>query len=592
MWVANNNIREDEVQRTIGSITMNYAITDWLTFDYVAGRDFFMQHFKAVSEWGSAGSAHEGAIREFNRESEKITSTAILTLDRNITEDLNIKALVGNNIQTDFARNTFTEGERFRNPTLHSINNLQEIRNSQSTARRRVIGVFGDVTLDYNRWMVLGVTARNDWSSTLPVENRSFFYPSYSLAFIPSEFLPDNITDVLSFAKIRASYAQVGKDAPPHRLTQTLTQFFGINSGWRNDPFAGNPILKPEITTELEIGTDIRLWNGRLNLDLTYYERESDDQIIQPRVTPVTGAILQTVNSGSVENKGLEFLLTGQIIKQEDMIWESSLNMFGNRSRLTKLFGDLVEFPVTYGQVSSQAIASSWLGEPLFGIVGTDYARTEDGQVIVDEEGYPVIDSEKRYIGNREPDLYFGLNNTFRYKSFEFSFLIDGTSGADIMNATSQFLLSSGNHAMLEEYRNREFIMEGVVQDNDGNLILDDNGNPVTNDTPIVLDQTFFNNYYNLAGTNFVEEVYWVRLRNVNFLYYLPEDLIANIGLTEASINLNFQNLFLWSNYSGGDPEVNNAGPGGGASGAGTMGVDYFQVPNRQAVTLGLNLRF
>ncbi|MFW5725504.1 MAG: SusC/RagA family TonB-linked outer membrane protein [Bacteroidota bacterium] len=584
LWVAHHNEREDEVDRTLLSMNLDYQINDWLNLNYIAGRDYFQQHYKAVREWGSAGNAFEGAISEFNRESEKITSTLIVTADRKVTDMLTVTALVGNNIQSDFARNTFVEGERFRNPTLHSINNLQEVRNSQSTSHRRIIGVFGDITVDYGRWFVLGVTGRNDWSSTLPLANRSFFYPSYSLAFIPSEFFEGNLADVLSFAKLRASYAQVGKDAPPHRLTQTLTQFFGINSGWHNDPFAGNPMLKPEITTEFEVGVDVRLWQGLFNIDFTYYERKSDDQIIQPRVTPVTGAILQTVNSGSVENKGIEMLILSNIIRRDEMAWEASLNLFGNRSRLTKLFGDLVEFPVTYGQVSSQAIASSWLGEPLFGIVGTDYKRTEDGRVIVDEEGYPVIDSEKRYIGNREPDLYYGLNNNFRYKNFEMSFLVDGAYGAEIMNATSQFLISNGSHAMLEEYRNKEFIFDGVYETEEGEYI--------ENDKSIILNREFFQNYYMLAGTNFVEDVYWVRLRNINLIFHLPDAFIGRLGISEASLNVNFQNVALWTNYSGGDPEVNNAGPGGGASGAGTMGVDYFQVPHRKAVTMGLNLRF
>ncbi len=584
LWVAQNNVRQDEVDRTLASLNFDYRITDWLNLNYVAGRDYFQQHYKAVSEWGSAGGAHEGAISEFNRESEKITSTIMLSADGSVTDQLTVTALIGNNIQTDFARNTFIEGERFRNPTLHSINNLQEIRNNQATSQRRIIGLFGDVTIDYNRWLVLGVTGRNDWSSTLPIENRSFFYPSYSFAFIPSEFLEGGLADVLSFAKLRASYSQVGKDAPAHRLAQTLTQFYGINGGWRNDPFAGNPMLKPEITTEFEIGADFRLWQGLFNIDVTYYQRESDDQIIQPRVTPVTGAILQTVNSGSVENKGLEALIVSNIIRNDDMLWQTSLNLFGNRSKLTKLFGDLVEFPVTYGQVSSQAIASSWLGEPLFGIVGTDYERTDDGRVIVDEEGFPLIDSEKRYIGNREPKLYYGFNNNFRYKNFEMSFLVDGTYGAQIMNATSQFLLSSGTHSMLEEYRLREFVFDGVVEVEEGVY--------QENETPIILNREFFQTVYNLAGTNFVEEVYWVRLRNINFVYHLPKAFLGTIGITDASVNVNFQNLYLWTNYSGGDPEVNNAGPGGGASGAGTMGVDYFQVPHKRAVTMGLNLRF
>ncbi len=584
LWVANHNVRSDNVDRTLTSANLRYDINNWLSIDYTAGRDFFMQHYKAVREWGSTGNAYEGAISEFNRESEKITSTLIFTADTKVSDDLTITALAGKNIQMDYAKNTFVEGERFRNPTLHSINNLQEVRTSQSTAKRRVVGVFGDITLDYRRFLVLGATGRNDWSSTLPLDNRSFFYPSFNFGFIPTEITEGPFTDILTFAKLRASYAQVGKDAPPHRLTQTLTQFYGLGEGWRNDPFAGNPILKPEITTEFEVGIDLRFWKGLLNFDVTYYERKSEDQIITPRVTPVTGAILQTVNSGSVENKGLEVLLSARLLESENFLWEPSINAFGNRSELSELFGDLVEFPVTYGQVSSQAIASSWLGEPLFGIVGTDYARTPEGEVIVDSEGYPIIDSEKRYIGNREPKAYLGFNNNIRYRNFELSVLVDGAFGAEVMNATSQFLLTNGSHAMLDEYRNREFVFDGVVEVEEGVY--------ETNTQPIALDRDFFVNYYALAGTNFVEEIYYVRLRNINLIYHLPSEWIARVGMTRASVNLNLQNMHLWTNYSGGDPEVNNAGPGGGASGAGTMGVDYFQVPHRQAITLGINVNF
>ena len=232
----------------------------------------------------------------------------------------------------------------------------------------------------------------------------------------------------------------------------------------------------------------------------------------------------------------------------------------------------------------NKAIASSWLGEALFGIVGTDYERNDEGQVIVNEDGYPFIDSEKRYIGNREPKLYYGFSNDFRYGNLEFSFLVDGAYGAQLLNATSQFLISSGNHVMMEEYRNQEFVFEGVVEMPDGSY--------AANTKPIVMNQTFFNNYYILAGTNFVEEVAWVRLRNVSLTYYIPRQWLSRIIIQYASLNLNFQNLLLLTNYSGGDPEVNNAGPGGGASGAGTMGVDYFQVPPRKAVTFGLNLKF
>lgn len=585
-WTAYNKVRNDEMNRMLGNIHLTYDVTDWFQLDYRIGRDFYNQHYKSVQQWGSSGSAYEGAISEFDRNSNKWTSTFLAKFDHSFVDDFNFNLVLGHNVQSDYAERTSVSGTQFKNPDLHSINNLKDIQNSQYTGQRRVIGAFGDVKFDYKRMLILGVTMRNDWSSTLPEINRSFFYPSYSVGFIFSELLDPSSLDILSFGKIRASYAEVGKDAPPHKLTQTLEQYLGLGGGWKNGAFAGNPALKPEITRELELGVDLRFFEGRLGLDVTYYNRISDDQIITPRVTPVTGAILQTVNSGSVENKGMEIALNVKPVQSDNLKWQLSLNAFGNRSRLTQLFGDLVEFPVTYGQVSSIAIASSRLGEPLFSIIGTDYQRNDAGDVLINEDGYPVIDNEKKYIGNREPDLWYGLVNTLDIgRDFQVSFQIDGALGADILNATGGSLVQNGLHSMLEEYRRKDFIFDGVVEQEDGSF--------VPNTQSVVLDREFFANNYGLVGSNFVETVNWMRLRNVDFSYYLPNKWIERINISNLSLNISLQNLVLLSDYSGGDPQVNNAGPnGGGASGAGTMGVDYYQVPARRSVSFGLNVKF
>lgn len=585
-WTANHKVRNDNLNRILGNLHFTFDVTDWLKLDYRYGKDFYNQHYKAVSEWGSSGAAYEGAITEFDRNSDKWTSTFLAIFEKNFMQSINVNAILGNNIQSDYAIQSRVTGTQFRNPDLHSINNLKDIQNSQFTARRRVVGLFGDLKVDYKRTLILGVTMRNDWSSTLPVQNRSFFYPSYSVGLIFSEMLPSTMQNVLSFGKIRASYAVVGKDAPPHKLSQVLTQYFGPEGGWKNGAFAGNPALMPEITKELEVGIDLRFFKGRFGIDATYYNRVSNDQIITPRVTPVTGAILQTVNSGSVENKGLEVALNATPIRMRNFTWDINVNAFGNRSKLTKLFGDLVEFPVTFGQVSSIAIASSRLGEPLFGIIGTDYQRNDEGRVIVGEDGYPLIDSEKKYIGNREPKMWYGITNTFNiHNNFELSVQLDGARGAQILNATGGRLVQRGLHTMIEDYRRQEFVFDGVIENEDGSF--------TENSKPVVLDRDFFTTVYGLAGTNFVETVDWVRVRNIGLTYYVPEQFASKVRASDASINITFQNLFLFSNYSGGDPQVNNAGPnGGGASGAGTMGVDYFQVPARRSFSIGITTNF
>jgi len=584
-WTAYHNERYDVVSRNIESINLHYDVIKGLGFDYTIGRDFYSQHYKAVKEWGSAGAeSFEGAISEFSYESERISSTFVASFDKTFAEKYRLTVIAGHNVQADKTLRTSTDGTQFLNPDLLSINNLKDVKVTQATSMRRVIGVFGDLKFDYKGMLILGLTARNDWSSTLPIENRSFFYPSYSFGFIFSELTKD-LFKPLSFGKARVSFARVGKDAPAHKLTQTLEQYFGLGEGWKNGRFAGNPNLKPEITQEFEAGLDLRFFVGRLSLDATYYTRTSYDQIITPRVTPVTGAVLQTVNSGSVENKGLEFLVTGIPIKKQNFEWRITANAFGNRSKLTKLFGDLVEFPVTYGQVSLIAYASSSLGQPLFSIMGTDYQRTEEGDVIVDAEGLPVVNSTNQYIGNREPKVRFGLTNYFRYKNLGFTILFDGAIDADILNFTSLSLLSSGQNAMLTEYRNKEFIFKGKVAQPDGSYI--------DNTTPIILDYSYFINNYAYVGTNFVEKTSWLRARTVSLEYFLPKAVASKIKASDISVNLGANNLFLLTNYSSGDPEVNSAGPnGGGASGAGTMGVDNFQVPTARTLTFGFNVKF
>jgi len=582
-WTAYHNERYDVVSRNIENINLHYDLIKGLGFDFTVGRDNYTQHYKAVKEWGSAGAeSFQGAISEFTFESERLTSTFVAFYDKTFAEKYRLTVLAGHNVQADKTLKTSVEGTQFLNPELLSVNNLKDVKITQSTGTRRVIGVFGDLKFEYNNMLLLGLTARNDWSSTLPIENRSFFYPSYSFGFIFSELTKD-VFKPLSFGKARVSFARVGKDAPAHKLTQTLEQYFGLGSGWKNGRFAGNPNLKPELTQELEVGLDLRFFVGRLMLDATYYTRSSIDQIITPRVTPVTGAVMQTVNSGSVENKGIEFLLTGIPIKKQNFEWKVTANAFGNRSKLTKLFGDLVEFPVTYGQVSLIAYASSALGQPLFSIMGTDYQRTESGDLVVGADGYPVVNSTNQYIGNREPKARFGLTNYFRYKKLGFTILLDGAFSADILNFTSLSLLGSGHNAMLTEYRNKEMVFTGKVLQADGSYL--------DNTKAVILDYNYFINNYAYVGKNFVETVNWLRARTVSLEYFLPSSITSKIKASEISVNLGANNLFLLTNYSSGDPEVNNAGTNTGG-GAGTMGVDNFQVPTARTVTFGFNVKF
>lgn len=600
-WRAENNPITDDVNRVISLSSFSWKIIEPLTFTYRLGGDFTSQHYKSITRPGSAGSAEafSGRITEIERSSDKITSTAILAYDKRVTDKISVNAMVGQNIQIDNGRNTSIRGNGYRNTLLDNINNLQTIEVNQNVSRRRVAGVFGDVKLDYDGLFYLGVTARNDWSSTLSKDNNSFFYPSISGGIIFSEFL--NNQDFLSFGKFRASWAQIGKDAPAHRTTAVLETYNAINGGFKYDYYAGNPNIAPEITTTWEVGADFRFLNGRFNLDLSYYNMITEDAIIQSRISPSSGWIQLVFNSGSIQNKGIEIMAEAEVMKKTDFSWSIMANVSGNRSTLIELPSFVSKLPVTSGQLISAAIPSSLIGEPLLALEGTVYLYNEFGQLVVDENGRPrigryakddngnfilnsdgsrVIDGTRAYLGNREPKAIIGITNTINYKRFNLSFLVDVRIGGDVLNAANATMIANGSSGYLEKHRNRSTVFTGVVEEE---------GTFVENTQEVVLDQSFFVNYAGV-GTNFVEDASWTRIRYLTIGYMLPENWANKIGMKDLMVSATGRNLALWTKYSGGDPETNYAGSGLG--GVGTVGLDYFNVPAVQGIDITLRANF
>ncbi|MGK7391371.1 MAG: SusC/RagA family TonB-linked outer membrane protein [Candidatus Cyclobacteriaceae bacterium M2_1C_046] len=600
-WRAENNPITDDVNRIISLTSFSWNIIEPLTFTYRLGGDFTNQHYKSIARPGSAGSAEafSGRITEIERSSNLITSTALLGYDKRITEKISVNAMVGQNIQLDNGRNTYISGSGYRNTLLDNINNLQTIEVNQNVSRRRIAGVFGDIKLDYDGVFYLGVTARNDWSSTLAKDNNSFFYPSVSGGIIFSEFLKNQ--SFLSYGKIRGSWAQIGKDAPAHRTTAVLENYNAINGGFKYDYYAGNPNIAPEITTTWEVGADLRFLNGRFRLDMSYYNMITEDAIIQSRISPSSGWIQLVFNSGSIQNKGIEIVADAQLVNTGDLSWNLLANISGNRSTLIELPEFVSKLPVTSGQLISAAIPSSLVGEPLLALEGTVYLYNEFGQLVVDENGYPrigryatdedgnfilnsdgtrVIDGTRAYLGNREPKAIIGITNSVNYKKFNISFLVDIRIGGDVLNAANATMIANGSSGYLEEHRNRSTVFTGVVEQE---------GGFVENTNEVVLDQGFFNNYASV-GTNFVEDASWTRLRYLTIGYILPENWANKIGMKDLMVSATGRNLALWTKYSGGDPETNYAGAGLG--GVGTVGLDYFNVPAVQGVDITLRANF
>lgn len=581
-WFLENNPTVDDVNRWISQVNMTYEPLEWLSLTYRLGLDrtnFFLKTQNAVSTGGSG----EGLVREMERDNEILTSDFLVNVNKKLTERFSISGIVGTSLRSDHSRTLDITGEGLLNEGLYSLNNTERKVFSSGVRRRNIVGVFGDLKLDYFGIAYLNVTARNDWSSTLPEKNNSFFYPSVSAGFTFSELLPVN-KDIFSFGKLRASWAQVGLDAPPHSLSPVLEGNLTAGGGFKNWHTAGNPNLKPEMTTSKEIGVELRFFNNRFGLDVAYYDMLTEDQIITARVSPATGYVIQTFNAGSVSNKGYEVMLNATPIESNSITWDILVNLAHNDAVLESLPSHMSEYRQSYGQTSA-GNSSSMPGRALFGIAGIDYIYNDDGRMVIQENGLPQkAGARDNYLGDREPDKIIGVTNTFNYKNFSLSFLWDFRVGGKVLNVVAKSMVGAGMHEMLEEYRDKKYVFDGVV-----NVGTEENPVWQENSQEVVLNQTYFINEYAGVDANFLEDADWARLRYLSLSYNLPKTLASRIGMKNLQISATGRNLLLFTPYSGIDPEVSMAGNRGGS---GTIGIDYGGIPQTKGLTIGLKASF
>ena len=582
MWAAMNNPRLNNTERTVINANLVYKPLDWINVNYRIGQDFYNQNYRYSVRPGTPGENFTGYISQSNGNYKNFTQILNATFDRKFLDDFRATLLIGGTEEYYEAKSLAQNGTGFLNPDLVSINNIDPavLKSTESNPRRRRYALYGDFRLEYKNLATIGVTGRNDWTSTLLADSRQFFSPSYSGSLTYSELF-ENKNDW--YGKMRVSYAKVGKDAPIYATNTNLINNPGMGGGFIISSTGGNKYLTPEKTSEFEVGTELRILKNRLSVDFSYYHKKSINQIITARVPLPTGFVIQTFNAGSLENKGIELSVSGTPIRVQEFEWKTTVNAWKNNSKMLEFPGQITTFPYTNAQLSAGKAAST-LGEPVLGIVGTDYKRTPEGYVIVNEDGLPEIDSDDRYIGNREPEFNIGWMNNLRYKNFNLSFLWDFRFGGDILNASRHQMMSSGIAYDIGEWRDREFVFDGVVKQPDGSYI--------KNEKPVTLDYSYFVTNYGSVGTNFVEKVNWARLRYVTLSYALPKTLTDKYKLGNVALEFSAQNPLIFTNYSGGDPEVNSAGPNAGGTGASTMGVDNGAIPLARTYSVGINFTF
>ncbi|WP_026063069.1 SusC/RagA family TonB-linked outer membrane protein [Pedobacter arcticus] len=584
MWNVMKNPRNTSTQRIVVNSNLNYTVNDWINLSYRVGQDFYNQAFANITVEGTPNYMN-GRLRETKGNYKYITNIFNSTFDRKLTKDLRATLILGGSSEYYEAKTNAFTGENFIVPGIYSVNNIDRnnLTVTEGYPRRRRYATYGDFKLDYMNMLSIGVTGRNDWTSTLSKANRSFYSPSYSGSFTFSELFENRNN---WYGKLRASYAKVGKDAPIYRTNTNLVQFQGVGGGYQNDPTGGNVDLVPETTREKEIGAEFKLFNNRLSIEAAYYDKESSDQIVTARVPLTTGFVIKAFNAGRLRNRGFELSLNGSPIKTKDFNWNMTLNAWKNSSKMLEFPGQITVFPYTFGQPYTAAIAGSMLDMPVLGIIGTDYQKNDDGYTVIDQTGYPVINSQNSqlYIGNREPKFNIGLLNKFNYKDFSLSFLWDFRFGGDVYNATRLGMISRGISEDVGNYRDKMYVFNGVVQQTDGSYI--------KNTKEVAMDYAFFTNRYTPVGSNFIETVNWARVRYITLGYSVPKKVAEKLRVGRLSVELSAQNPILITNYSGGDPEVNSAGPNAGGGGGSTMGVDFGNIPISRTYSLGLSVGF
>ena len=601
---------EDDVNRAIGNIALTYLPTEWLSVLYRIGTDYYSDQRTEIQP-GPAGIEGEvplsstGFIEETRINSRDINSTLNITFNKSFTEKWEATLRIGNDV-FERSRNTlFSRGDNFLTPFFYNLRNAQELNTGQDINRRRLVGVYGDLLINYDNFFYLNVTGRNDWTSTLEPENRSFFYPSISTGLVFNDVL--NLPSVLSYGKIRASYAEVGKDADPYSTNVTYTNptvggnaIFPLNGqvGFTRNNVRGTPELKPERTSSVELGTDLRFFENRLNLDFTWYQTNSRDQILSVPVSNATGFTSIITNAGNIQNQGIELILGATPIRTGNFSWDVSLNFTRNRNVIKELREGLeaIQIGSQFGYAGSTVALRLEEGDPYGNLYGSSYERyypdgppeglrylDEDRALLIGDDGFPVANSEQLILGNAQPDWFGGISNTFAYRGLELSFLIDARMGIDQYDQYGNFYSAFGKLAYSLN-RNDVVVFDEVQADGSPNsqeVWLGQGVGPDGED----YGAGFYRNAYRGISENFVKNASFVKLRNIRLGYNFASSLLDATPFSAASVAIVANNIILWTPWDGYDPESFSEGAGSNATAF--TGLGY---PGVQSLFFTLNI--
>jgi TonB-linked SusC/RagA family outer membrane protein len=593
-YLLNESTRANEKDRLYGNFSATYKFTDWLTLTGRSGTDFYEDRRKTKSAARQAVIGTSSLFDAYNEEQifvRESNSDFLLNATHKFGE-FDITANIGGNHRTNYAQRNYMGATELAIPRVYNFgNSRQKLVGENSFIKKTVNSLYASANLGFRNYLFVDLTARNDWSSTLPSDNRSYFYPSAAVSAIITDMF-DVKSSVLSFAKIRAGVAQVGNDTDPYRLVST----YKYENAWGSTPSLSennamlNASLKPEITSSYEVGTDIRLWQNRVGLDVTYYSKVSKNQILDVNISNATGFLSKLLNAGKIKNSGVEIQLTATPLKVNNFQWDIGVNWAKNKNEVLSLDGGLTTYQLntSYNSLTQATTTSSFrglsvearVGQPYGTFFGKGFLRAPDGQIVYDAQGYPMIDPVSRVLGSFTPDWIGGISNTFTYKQFSLSTLIDIKSGGDIFSQSINIGRYTG--VLKETTLGRE---DGIVGEGVVNIGTAAAPEYVPNEKRISSEE-YHHKYYLLTNNeNTIFDASYVKLREVKLTYMISGKVFNKLPFRDIAVSIVGRNLaLLKSNVPHIDPETSYYNDGN------LQGIENGQIPTTK--TVGFNISF
>ena len=619
-WSISYNTQSQERHRLIGDLHAEFRLTDGLNVRFRTSTDWYNDRRKSKVKWGSAGAGSPYGSYAEDAYTVKENNTEVLaTYIKQLNKNWGIDALLGFNVRNKQYENNYQAAPRLAVADLYTLTNSRDpLISSNDFYRLRQYGLYGSIQLDYRRWAFLNITGRNDWSSTLPVDNNSYFYPSVTASVLLSEAFGWR-SKAVNYLKIRGGWSQVGADANPYQLATVFTSETAFNGNplQSSSTIGMNPNLKPEKTSSIEAGFEAAFWDNRLYLDFTYYKTDSRNQILKLATTAASGYTSQVRNAGHIRNRGYEIQLGAVPIQtSKGFRWNLDLNYGANSSKVVKL--DDEGLITSYQLYSSGIQILASVGEAYGTLFGTSYVRDANGNVVVDANGLPKISTTNKTLGKFTPDWTGGISNTFSYRSLSLSFLIDASVGGSIFSNTNKtgkytgvlantlsgrdaehgglwyYTDAMGNNVRLPESPSYSVSSDGLyyAQVNGQSTRVYQDGIMVEGVTEsgskneeVVSAEKYYHRIYSIAEAN-VYDASYVKLREVALSYRLPRLWTQKLHLQEASVTLTGRNL--WTIYK----SVPNIDPESALTTGNAQGVEAYSLPTTRSFGVNLSVKF